>query len=227
MNEPQVSRAEQAGAAPYSPLLLRIYDRWVLGFNNPRVWRCDTSHLLEQYDVSASAHHLDIGPGTGWFLAHTRFDVATPEVDLIDLNPAPLAMTVERLRKRGIKARDHRGSVLNPLPVDHQFTSVAASLLMHCVPGGWDTKGVAFKHIAAATTDDGVFFGSTVLTSPETFLSRAVAGAFRLQGGFHNAADDEPGLRRALEAAWGVVQLHRIGQMALWTAREPRRDPAP
>ncbi|MGX1779243.1 class I SAM-dependent methyltransferase [Nocardia brasiliensis] len=227
MNGPHVSRAEQAGAAPYSPLLLKIYDQWVLGFNNPRVWRCDTSHLLEQYDRTVSGRHLDIGPGTGWFLAHARFDVAAPEIDLVDLNPAPLAMAAERLRRRGITARTHQGSVLSPLPVDHQFASVAASLLMHCVPGGWDTKGIAFQHIAAVTADDGVFFGSTVLSSPETVLSRLVGGAFRLQGGFDNAADDEPGLRRALEAAWGTVQLHRVGQMALWTAREPRRNPAP
>ncbi|MGY2031315.1 class I SAM-dependent methyltransferase [Nocardia gipuzkoensis] len=224
MNGSQVSRAELDGAAPYSPTLLRVYDRWVLGANNSRVWRCDTSHLLEQYDRSLSGDHLDIGPGTGWFLAHARFDVATPAVELLDLNPAPLAMTSQRLRERGIIARTHHGSVLSSLPVGRQFTSVAANLLMHCVPGGWDTKGIAFEHIAEATTDDGVFFGATVLIEPTTPLSRTAGAYFRRQGAFHNAADDEPGLRRALEASWGVVQLHRIGQIALWTAREPRRS---
>ncbi|WP_327096024.1 class I SAM-dependent methyltransferase [Nocardia vinacea] len=174
-----------------------------------------------------SGNHLDIGPGTGWLLAHARFDVATPDVELLDLNPPPLAVTSKRLRERGIIARTHHGSVLSPLPVGRQFTSIAASLLMHCVPGGWDIKGVAFEHIAACTTDDGVFFGSTVLAEPATLLSRAVGAFFRRQGAFHNAGDDESGLRRALEASWGVVQLHRIGQIALWTAREPRRSQTP
>ncbi|MBF6215681.1 MULTISPECIES: class I SAM-dependent methyltransferase [Nocardia] len=220
-----VSSAELDGAKPYSPGLLRVYDAWVLGFNNSRVWRCDTSHLLEQYQRLASDSHLDIGPGTGWFLQRV-YQARPAVVELVDLNPHPLAMAASRLRQNGIHARTHQSSVLRPLPVDRTFDSVAASLLMHCVPGGWDEKGVAFQHIADVTTDVGVFFGSTVLAEPTTALSRAVGHFFRSRGAFHHAADDEAGLRRALEAAWTDVQLRRVGQVALWTARGPRRHPS-
>ncbi|MGW5569758.1 class I SAM-dependent methyltransferase [Nocardia thailandica] len=218
----QVTSAELAGAAPYSPQLLRIYDRWVLGFNNSRVWRCPTSHVLDLYDRNVAASHLDIGPGTGWLLAHANLPPGT-EVDLVDLNPHPLQMCGQRLRERGVPTRAHEGSVLHPLPVQRRFDSVAASLLMHCVPGGWDTKGDAFAHIADVTNDQGVFFGATVLNEPSTFLSRRVAEFFRRRGAFNNIDDDAAGLRQALERSWSKVSVRVVGQTALWEARLPRR----
>ncbi|MFI7524493.1 SAM-dependent methyltransferase [Nocardia salmonicida] len=222
----QITAAEAAGAAVYTPGFLRFYDLAVLGFNNFFVWRCPTPNLLQQYNNNVTGNHLDIGPGTGYMLARARFPTTdSVTVALIDLNPSPLQAASAVLRARGIEPTTHEGSVLRPLPLSRQVTSAAASLLMHCVPGSWAEKGVAFQHIANVVTDDGVFFGSTVLESPSTVVSRAVGSFFRSRGAFHNGADDEPGLRRALEAAWSEVTVSRVGQLALWTARGPKRTP--
>ncbi|MBF6329067.1 class I SAM-dependent methyltransferase [Nocardia transvalensis] len=225
MGSIDISKDEFDGARAYSPLLLRAYDICVLGFNNSFVWRCPTRNLRRLYDGNVSADHLDIGPGTGWHLRHACYPVAHPKVTLADLNPHPLDMASRRLRRRGIEAVTRVGSVLHPLPVDRRYTSVATSLLMHCVPGGWDSKGVAFRHIADATADDGVFFGATILAHgvPHTRLSRAVQASFNDRGVFHNRDDDLDGLIAALERSFGTVQVDTVGSVALWTARTPKR----
>ncbi|MFD6157938.1 class I SAM-dependent methyltransferase [Nocardia sp. NPDC060256] len=225
----EISQAELDGARPYSPMMLRVYDLYVLGFNNRFVWRCPTKNLRRLYDGNISGDHLDIGPGTGWQLSHAKYPVAHPKVTLVDLNQHPMAMTAHRLRKRGIEPVSHVGSVLQPLPVDRRYASVAASLLMHCVPGNWDSKGIAFRHIADATTDDGVFFGATALSHgvPSTALSRATSRNFQRRNGFHNQDDDLTGLVDALERAFAAVEVNTIGSFALWTARGPRRTEQP
>ncbi|MGW6728773.1 class I SAM-dependent methyltransferase [Nocardia sp. NPDC055029] len=222
----QITRAEIDGAAVYTPAFLRVYDPFVLGINNTFVWRCPTTNLLAQYNANISGVHLDIGPGSGWLLGRTKFPTAQPVVELLDLNPAPLQASATILRGRGIEPTTHEGSVLRPLPTTRRFSSVAASLLMHCVPGSWAEKGIAFQHVADVSADDGVFFGSTVLSSPTTLLSRATGAFFRRNSAFHNQSDDELGLRSALEAAWSEVTVSQIGQVALWIARGPIRYPA-
>jgi hypothetical protein len=58
----------EAGQRVYTPLTLRVYDLFVLGFSNRLVWRCPSSNLLERYESHVGARHLDVGVGTGWFL---------------------------------------------------------------------------------------------------------------------------------------------------------------
>lgn len=62
-----------AGAKPYSPLALFIYDFFVLKFMAHFVWRCSTSAVTLPFFRKHIARgrgkkHLDIGVGTGWFL---------------------------------------------------------------------------------------------------------------------------------------------------------------
>ncbi|AHH17436.1 hypothetical protein NONO_c26440 [Nocardia nova SH22a] len=225
MNSSGTTDDELAGARPYTRAMLATYDLWVLGFNNHLVWRCPTRHLLRLYD-NVSDRHLDIGPGSGWHLRHARFPSPKSVVALVDLNEAPLAVTAGHLRRRGIETSTHIGSVLDELPVDRRFRSAATNLLMHCVPGGWQDKGVAFRHIANAMTDDGVYFGSTVLSLgvPHTRLSRITERQFQRLRAFHNQEDDPDGLRTALGQAFGTVDVRTIGSMALWTARDPLRE---
>ncbi|MFI6042328.1 class I SAM-dependent methyltransferase [Nocardia sp. NPDC051321] len=222
-----ISQAERAGAALYSSKVLAIYDLWVW-FNCRFVWRCPLRDTLALYDANMSSDHLDIGTGTGWHLCHTTYPTTQPTVTLVDLNPHSLDETSRRLRRRGIDPVARVGSVLQPLPADRRrFRSVSATWLMHCVPGGLDSKGEAFGHIADVMADDGVFFGATVLAGgvPHTALSRATMRRFLRTGVFHNEADDLSGLVAALERAFESVEVGTRGSAAVWTARGPRRAP--
>ncbi|WP_067473066.1 class I SAM-dependent methyltransferase [Nocardia amamiensis] len=213
----------------YTPAVLAVYDLYVLRFSNYLAWRCPTSKMLDLYNAHISPDHLDIGPGSGWYLAKTALP-AHPAISLLDMNPNSLAMTTRRLRRRGVEPARHLGSVLQPLPLNHRFGSVAANFLMHCVPGRWDQKNVAFQHIAEATSDDGVFFGSTILGRgvATNLLADAISTLYnRVLHVFHNTDDDLAGLETALRAAFSDVQIAVYGSVATWAARAPRRDSSP
>jgi hypothetical protein len=71
------------GQREYTPLFLRIYDPLILGFFTPVVWRCPASRLVEGYRQHVGHRHLDVGPGTGYFLARAGFPDAS-SVTLLD-----------------------------------------------------------------------------------------------------------------------------------------------
>ena len=73
----------KAGQAVYTKPILAIYDLWVLGISNRLIWKCPSSYLLENYNQHISANHLDIGIGTGFFLAHCNFPTSNPRLALI------------------------------------------------------------------------------------------------------------------------------------------------
>jgi hypothetical protein len=61
-----------AGQALYTRPMLAVYDLAVLGLACRCLWGCPARHILELYDRSVSANHLDVGVGTGYFLDRCR-----------------------------------------------------------------------------------------------------------------------------------------------------------
>ncbi|MEE2061830.1 class I SAM-dependent methyltransferase [Rhodococcus artemisiae] len=221
-----VSKEERAGAAVYSKAFLTIYDLYVLTLSNKFAWQCPREEMLEHYQRNVSANHLDIGPGSGWYLREAQWPAATT-VALMDLNTNSLDMAASRLAERGISTTLHSGSILAPFAADMgQYNSVAANFVMHCVPGDWPEKGIAFNHIASVLADDGVFFGSTILARGVQQNPIAKTLTLLYNGpikAFHNSSDDLDGLKDALSQAFDDVDVQVTGTVALWTARAPRR----
>jgi hypothetical protein len=77
------------GQAGYSPFLLAIYDPFVLGFMARVVWRCPTPAVVERCRQHLGRRHLDVGPGTGYFIERAGPPAGT-EVTLLDPNPTCL-----------------------------------------------------------------------------------------------------------------------------------------
>ena len=73
------------GQAGYAPFLFAIYYPFVLGFMARAVWRCPTPPVVERYRRHLRRRHLDVGPGTGYFIEHaappagTEITLARPE----------------------------------------------------------------------------------------------------------------------------------------------------
>jgi hypothetical protein len=63
------------GQAVYTARTLRAYDAVVVKASNSLVWRCPARRILAQYDSHVSAAHLDVGPGTGYYLDRCRLRV--------------------------------------------------------------------------------------------------------------------------------------------------------
>ncbi|WP_281289389.1 class I SAM-dependent methyltransferase [Nocardia ninae] len=181
--------------------------------------------MLELYNQHLGERHLEVGPGSGWYLAKATMPAAG-EVTLVDLNPTPLAYTRRRLESLGHRVHTVSHNVLEPVPasVGTGFTSVGINFVMHCVPGSFAQKGVAFAHLARVLADEGTLFGSTILNRrPGTLFGRTLTFAYGRLGAFNNTRDDQAGLETALQAAFKQVTITEVGDVTLFTARRPRR----
>lgn len=211
------------GAGIYSSPVLKIYDMLVVKLSNSYAWRCRSELMLEQYNRHLGRTHLDVGPGTGWYLAHTDMPDGI-DITLMDLNPNSLDSSCDRISRLSPKRKV--GNVLGPIPGDiGPFDSIGVNYLFHCVPGDFSHKGRAFTQLASRLTDDGTLFGATILGTGvhHNLFGKALMALYARLGIFHNRQDSRQGLEKALEAAFDEVQIRIIGTVALFVARSPKR----
>lgn len=84
------------GFKDYTPSFLKTYDKWVLGFMAPRVWKMGDEPALNLYGNHIGRRHLDVGPGTGYFIAESKVPEDI-ELTLVDPNPNVLDHCAETL----------------------------------------------------------------------------------------------------------------------------------
>ena len=208
------------GWRDYTPFLLRIYDPMVLGFFARFVWRIPKKAMLDSFRELIGPTHLEVGPGTGWFLEKSgRLD--NTSLTILDPNPNVLRHVTQRLRDVPITAI--QADVLKPLPVEGPFASAGLNAVLHCLPGPPEYKEVALRNIAAVLAPDGVLFGATVLgrSANHTWIARRVLTVFNRQGGFDNLEDSEEWLRGALGRSFDSVEVDVVGSLATFVARNP------
>ncbi|MFG2860381.1 class I SAM-dependent methyltransferase [Streptomyces sioyaensis] len=213
--DPRTRHAQEA----YTRRRLAVYDAVVLGLFCSVVWRCPRGDMLRLYRRATGARHLDIGPGTGYFLDRCGFTGPPPEITLLDLSQECLEMSAQRLAR--YRPRTCRANLLEPLPLpDGAFDSVAMSLVLHTVPGGWDAKGKSFAEMARVLRPGGTLFGSTVLAEGVRMnaLTRRLLVEQHRRGNFQNQGDSPDGLARALAAHFPFSRVVVRGNVALFRA---------
>jgi SAM-dependent methyltransferase len=214
-----------AGQSEYTPFFLRIYDPVVLGLFTRVIWRCPTSRLVGQYRRSVRPRHLDVGPGTGYFLERAGLPERCP-VTLLDPNRNVLDHASRRLQRLEITAVE--ADVLKPLPLAGPFDSAALTGVLHCLPGPLPRKAAAVANIAAVLAPTGVLFGASILgrSGRHTWLARRVLDVNNRRGTFDNLDDTQDGLREILEASFERVEVETIGSMAIFVAANRRSEPS-
>lgn len=211
------------GQRDYNRLLLNAYDPLVLGPIARFVWRTPTTRLVERYRRHIRDRHLDVGPGTGYFLEHAGLPDGS-RVTILDPNRNVLRHVSRRLRSLDVTAVE--ADVLKPLPVEGPFDSAALHAVIHCLPGPIERKAAAIANVAAVLAPTGVLFGASVIgtSGQHTWAARRFLGVFNRQGGFDNLGDTEDGLRDILEASFLDVELEAIGSMAVFAASNRRAE---
>jgi SAM-dependent methyltransferase len=209
------------GQSEYTPFFLKIYDPLILGFFTRVVWRCPTTLLVERYRRHIRPRHLDVGPGTGYFLERAGLPAGTP-VTILDPNVHVLDHASRRLQRLDITAVE--ADVCKPLPLDGTFDSAALHGVIHCLPGPLSRKAVAVANVAAVLAPTGVLFGASILgpSGPHTWLSRRMLDANNRRGIFDNLGDTQEGLGEILGASFEQVELETVGSMAIFAATNPR-----
>ena len=209
------------GQSDYTRLLLNLYDPLVLGPIARFVWRCPTTRLVERYRQHIRHQHLDVGPGTGYFLEQSGIPDGS-RVTILDPNTNVLRHTSRRLGHLDITAVE--ADVCKPLPVEGPFDSAALHLVIHCLPGPYPRKAGAIANVAAVIAPDGVLFGASVLgdSGPHTWFSRRMLHAFNRRGTFDNLDDSEETLGEMLRSSFEHLEIEIFGSIALFAATSPR-----
>jgi len=177
--------------------------------------------MVEPYRRYARPGHLDVGPGTGYFLERAGLPENSP-VTLLDPNPTVLDYASRRLQR--LESSTVEADVCKPLPLDGPFASAAMNGVIHCLPGPLPSKAAAVANVAAVLAPSGVLFGSTILgtSTRQTRLARRVLERNNQRGIFDNLGDTEEGLRAILELSFERVDLETVGSMAIFTATDAR-----
>ncbi len=215
-----------AGQRIYTSPVLSMYDLIVLQFSNTHLWRCPTAEQLAHYNAHISAHHLDCGVGTGYYLQHCLFPTtSSPKITLLDLNPNCLETAAKRIAQYNPACV--QADLFQALPLTELYQSIGLGYVLHCLPGDMAVKTQVLANLKQHLAPGGVLFGSTILgsTTPgveQGWLARKVAGLYNAKGVFSNAKDDLEGLTGALDAHFGEVELRLVGSVALFAVREPK-----
>ncbi|MBX2805454.1 MAG: class I SAM-dependent methyltransferase [Hyphomicrobiales bacterium] len=213
-----ISDATKAGQSVYSPLVLRIYDLYVLGFSNRFIWSCPTSALRELYNRNVSAKHIDIGVGTGYFLDRAKWPVSSPSITLVDLNANSLNAASRRVRRYAPETI--HANALEPLPVRGPFNSAALCYLLHCMPGTIPDKAALFDHLGPHLEQGARIFGATILQGsvPRTGRAQRLMNIYNKEGIFSNAGDAIEDLEVELKKRFTNVRIGVKGVVALFEA---------
>lgn len=258
-------RPTTAGAAVYNPLFLSlVYDKLVLGLYCSYVWRCPANILQNLYNnlvgdlqsstadsassgdsdtPTTSRKILDVGVGTGYFLASTPLPGNT-SVTLFDLNPACLEAASLRCKQShaglpGLEVRTVCGDFLAPADdpnsihqklLDCQqkperFDIILTSMLLHCVPGPPQRKATALASLARLVEpQSGVLAGATILGDGvrHNLLGRFIMFWHNALGMFDNRGDDVLTFIGALRDEFHDVKWEIVGTILIFQARQPK-----
>jgi ubiquinone/menaquinone biosynthesis C-methylase UbiE len=209
------------GASIYTPLMLKVYDSYVLGLSNTFVWECPTKQvLLPFFQRHMGQRHLDVGVGTGYYLANTQIQ-ATNEITLLDLNQNSLNATAKRVAAWRPSCIQH--DIFKPLtlPSNSKFDSISLFYLLHCLPGTFAEKEQAISNLKLLLAPTGILYGATILgdSSNHNLMGRFLMKAYNKKGIFSNRADTLPTLRSMLENNFEEVVIEQSGKVALFVAK--------
>lgn len=212
--------SNEKGARIYTPLILKICDLWVLQISNNYAWRCHTENiLLRHFQINMATKHLDIGVGTGYYIANIKD--GSNNITLLDLNPNSLTAAAKRIGGHRI-SHVLQHDIFNPLPESEreQYDSVSMYYLLHCLQGSMHEKLRAIEHASQALKPDGLLHGATILGEgvEHNGFGRYLMSVYNKKGIFSNAADSCEGLRVVLERYFNKVDIHLYGVVAVFTA---------
>jgi methyltransferase family protein len=218
----ELDRSDPAypGQAVYTPRMLRVYDLVVTRFSNSLIWRCPARRILEHYDRHVRASHLDVGPGTGYYLDRCSFPSAAPRITLMDPNPEVLRFAGDRISR--YQPALHTADALKPIDLDPaSFGSVGLAYVLHCMPGDISSKAMVFDNLIPLVEQGGMIFGTTILSRGvrHTRVGRKLMRIYNRKGIFSNFEDDLEGMKQVLASRFERFELDVVGAVALFAGR--------
>jgi len=203
----------------FSKIIFRIYDRILLKYAMPIIWKCKVSEIENLYNRHLSQKHLDIGAGTGYFIKKSNRLENNTKITIMDINPVCLNICKEQLKEYSINIYEH--DILKPIPDTEKFDSIALNLLLHCLPGDMISKQSIFLDAKNRLNRKGTIFGTTFILNKAklNILTWIWFRIFNITGLLNNRKDRLADLENILENNFQHYTIQAIGHCILFSAR--------
>jgi SAM-dependent methyltransferase len=165
--------------------------------------------------------HLDIGPGSGYYLEHGSIPEETA-VTLLDLNTNSLNAAKQRLGRPSTVTIE--ADVTQTLPLEGVYDSISLFFLLHCLPGSLEEKMELFPALKPHLAQKGVVYGSTILGKgvQHNWFGTRLMNFYNSKGIFGNREDGEDEIRQALCKEYENVETRVVGCVLLFSASRPK-----
>lgn len=166
---------------------IKFYDFLVNDINCNYAWRCNKSNIFNLYKNNIKSNHLEIGPGSGYFLMQND-NLKIRNLYLMDINQPILNES-----KKNLELKYSNTQVINhdifkkPIKIEN-LESVGINYVLHCVPGNLEYK---FENLLKNLPTNVNIFGATVIndSDKQTSLSQAELYFLNSKGIFNNNQD--------------------------------------
>lgn len=198
---------------------LFAYDYLVNDLNCNLVWQCEKNNIVQNYVSNITGNHIEIGPGTGYFLQNEQFNT----LQLIDINNDILVNSGQNLKKNSIEIQSHCHNIFSyTLTHLKPADSIGLSYVLHCVPGKIEDN--VKNLINNIHFDKYILFGASVIKDPEERNMFAEIELFWLNklGIFNNHGDTYKGLQKYLQESGFEYNLRLEGYVAIFHIRIDR-----
>ena len=138
------------------------------------------------------------------------------------LDPNQTALDFAARRVARYRPEKYLRNVLETISIDaEKYDSVGINYLLHCLPGPFEAKVVAFDHLKEMMNRNAVLFGSTLLHGgvPRNWFAQFLMGIYNRKGIFSNRNDSLADLDSALRERFRDVSLESVGCAALFSGR--------
>ncbi|MES2106345.1 MAG: class I SAM-dependent methyltransferase [Pseudomonadota bacterium] len=204
----------------FNKLSLFFYDFILYGIISRYAWGSSIQRLDAHYKKYIRPNHLEVGVGTGFLLDRVAFDSARPRLALMDLSQACLEQTRRKLERYA--PQTYIQNLLEP--VRHEiapFDSIGINYVMHCVPGSFREKSIAFSHLMPLLNTHGVLFGTTVLSEGvrKNVLTKPFMWLMNALGVFNNRKDNARDLEHFLKGNFQLLEFEIVGVTAFFAIK--------
>lgn len=220
VNRDATTRKVKRSQRFFNKTSLFIYDILLYGVISKYAWGSSIQRLDAHYRKYLTGNHLEVGVGTGFLLNRAVLPSTRPRLALMDLSRECLEKTRRRVARYAPEA--YLQNLLEP--IQHKmdkFDSIGINYVMHCVPGGFREKGVVFAHLQKHLGENGILFGTTVLSEGvhQNALAKPFMWLMNALGVFNNRRDNAGDLRECLESTFRVIQFDVVGVTVFFAVR--------
>ena len=191
---------------------LFFYDYLVNDLNCSFVWKCSQRNILHNYR-NISDNHIEIGPGTGYFLKNKTFDT----LQLLDINNDILTNASLNLKGNCSQIKSFQHDIFtSSLPQLSKCNSIGLTYVLHCLPGKIENNlDNLIRHIPYKNYN---LYGASVIRDPVEKNSLAEMELFWLNkiGVFNNSNDTYSSLEKYFKKNNFQYDLKLEGYVAIF-----------